>query len=239
MEAVTRAVAVLDALADARAEIGTSEVARATGINASSVSRLLATLVATGLVQYRPTTGQYRLGVRILQLAGAARADLDVRAMARPYLEELTEITGETATLSLPGEHDVLTVDFAQSDTSVRSVAAVGRNSVAHATSVGKVFLAWGGHLPDGELTAYTSRTITTRTALAKEVGRVRERGWAQALREREDDLNGLAAPVLDSGGTLVAILGVQGPASRFTRQAVHAAIPSLLSGTRSLASVV
>lgn len=239
VDAVTRAALVLDVLADAGSELGTSEIARATGINASSVSRLLATLAAVGLVQYVPATGRYRLGMHILQLAGAARANLDVRTLARPYLDELTEVTGETSTLSLPGAHDVLTVDFAQSDVSVRSVASVGRNSVAHATSVGKVFLAWGGRLPVGRLAAYTSRTITNRTALSREIERVREQGWAQAVREREEDLNGLAAPVLAAAGGLAAILGVQGPAGRFTRQAMRAAIPPLLTRVRALASAL
>lgn len=152
VESVQRAINVLNVLAEARGELGTNEIARRTGLNVSSVSRLLATLVDGGLVQHVPATGRYRLGIRILQLASAARENLDLRVLARPYLEELTQITGETATLSLPGAHDVLTVDFVQSDSSVRSVAAIGRNSVAHATAVGKVFLAWGGRCPTASL---------------------------------------------------------------------------------------
>lgn len=229
---------VLDVLGEG-AELGTNEIARRCGVNVSTVSRLLATLAEGGLVQHVPSTGRYRLGIRVLQLANAVRGQLDVRGLARPYLEELTEITGETATLSLPGEHDVLTVDFAQGDRSVLSIAAVGRNSVAHATSVGKVFLAWGGRLPKGRLASYTDHTITDRATLAAEIAQVRERGWADAVREREDDLTGLAAPVVDSGGRLVAILGIQGPSTRFTRQAVRAAVDPLLARASTLGSVV
>ncbi|MQA80951.1 MAG: helix-turn-helix domain-containing protein [Streptosporangiales bacterium] len=238
IEAVQRAVTVLDVLGDG-GELGTNEIARRSGVNVSSVSRLLATLTEGGLVQHVPSTGRYRLGVRVLQLANAVRGHLDIRGLARPYLEELTGITGETATLSLPGEHDVLTVDYAQGDQSVRSIATVGRNSVAHATSVGKVFLAWGGRLPKGRLAAYTEQTITARGTLDAEIAEVRERGWAVAVREREDDLTGLAAPVVDSGGRLVAILGIQGPSTRFTRQAVRAAVDPLLSRASTLGSVV
>jgi len=167
--------------------------------------------------------------VRILQLAGAARESLDVRTVARPYLEELTELTGETATLSLPGEHDLLTVDFVQSRRSVRSVAEIGRNSVAHATAAGKVFLAWGGTLPDGDLVVYTEQTIVDRSALAAEINKVAERGWAQAVGEREEDLNAIAAPVLDAAGRLRAVLGVQGPALRFRPRAMRAAVEPLV----------
>jgi IclR family acetate operon transcriptional repressor len=227
--AVQRAVDVLDALAEARGELGTNEIARRTGINVSSISRLLSTLTSTGLVQHVPSSGRYRLGVRILQLAGAARESLDVRTVARPYLEELTDLTGETATLSLPGEHDLLTVDFVQSRRSVRSVAEIGRNSVAHATAAGKVFLAWGGTLPDGDLVVYTEQTIVDRSALAAEISKVAERGWAQAVGEREEDLNAIAAPVLDPAGRLRAVLGVQGPALRFRPRAMRAAVDPLV----------
>lgn len=239
VEAVQRAVAVLDALADAGAEIGTNEVARRTGINVSSVSRLLATLADSGLVQHVADTGRYRLGMHVLQLANAARAGLDIRTLARPYLDELTEITGETSTLSLPGQYEVLTVDFAQSDVSVRSVASIGRNSVAHATAAGKVFLAWGGQLPPGPLAVYTDRTVTDRERVTAEVAKVRDRGWAEAVREREEDLNGLAVPVLDASGRLAAILGVQGPSTRFTQRAMRAAVEPLTERARLLASVL
>ena len=225
---VQRAIAVLNVLGEAHGELGTNEIARRTGLNVSTVSRLLATLVDGGLVRHIPATGRYRLGIRVLQLASVARENLDIPVLARPYLEELSQLTGETATLSMPGEHDVLTVDFAQSDSSVRSVAAIGRNSVAHATAVGKVFLGWGGRLPEGELAAYTGRTVTDRAALATEVEQVRAQGWAQAAGEREAELNAVAAPVCDATGRLVAILGVQGPATRFTQRAMRAAVGAL-----------
>ena len=237
--AVQRAVDVLDALAEARTELGTNEIARRTGINVSSISRLLSTLVSAGLVQHVPSSGRYRLGVRILQLAGAARDSLDIRAVSRPYLEELTELTGETSTLSLPGEHDLLTVDFVQSPRSVRSVAEIGRNSVAHATAAGKVFLAWGGRLPDGDLAVYTEQTIVDRSALAAEIAKVAERGWAQAVGEREEDLNAVAAPVRDAAGRLRAVLGVQGPALRFRPRAMRAAVDPLIERATLLATTV
>jgi len=234
---VQRAIDVLDTLAEARTELGTNEIARRTGVNVSSISRLLSTLTTAGLVQYVPSTGRYRLGIRILQLAGAARESLDVRGLARPLLEELTTITGETSTLSLPGVHDLLTVDFVPSLQSVRSVAHIGRNSVAHATAAGKVLLGWGGKLPAGELVRYTDRTTTDRTALDREIDRVRDRGWAQAVGEREEDLNAIAVPVLDGTNSLIAVLGVQGPAGRFTPRAMRAAIEPLSERAAALAS--
>ena len=154
---------MLDALGEADGEIGTNELARRTGINASSVSRLLATLVDAGYAE--PTAnGRYRLGVRLLQLGSRALDGLDLRALARPALEALAAETGETATLSVSGGRDAVTLDFARSPQAVQSVAQLGRPSVAHATATGKVLLAFGDvPLPAGRLAGYTPRTITDR----------------------------------------------------------------------------
>jgi DNA-binding IclR family transcriptional regulator len=218
--AVQRAHEVLDVLADEPKPLGTNEIARRTGINASSVSRLLATLVEGGLVERVSDSGRYRLGMRLLQLGSLVLDRLDLRRLAAPHLEALVAATGETATLSVPGERDAVTVDFVRSPASVQGVAQIGRPSVAHATATGKVLLAFGERPlpPATHLRAHTSRTIVQRTALAHELEAVLERGHAFNFGEREDDLHAVAAPVRGAGGRLVAILGVQGPASRLDR---------------------
>ena len=155
--------------------------------------------------------------------------------LARPHLQALVRETGETATLSAPGEHDAITVDFAHSSSVVQSVAQLGRPSVGHATAAGKVMLAFGDvELPAEPFTAYTPRTITTRAALVEELERVRERGFADAREEREEGLAAIAAPVWDSRGALAGIIGVQGPASRFDAAAAEAAVPRLLEHVAS-----
>ncbi len=238
--AVQRALAVLDALAEGEGELGTNEVARRTGINPSSVSRLLATLVDGGLVEHVAESGRYRLGSRLLELGNAVLARLDLRQIARSRLEALVAATGETATLSAPGERDAVTVDFVQSPSSVQGVARLGRPSVAHATATGKVLLAFGDvSLPPGPLEAYTSETITKRTALADEVESVRDRGYAYNLGEREDDLHAIAAPVWGRRGELAAIVGIQGPAQRFDRGAMDAAVAPLLERTQQLSMML
>jgi len=234
---VQRAIAIIDELARARTELGTNEIARRTGINVSTISRILATLTAGGLVDHVTTTGRYRLGVGLVRLANSV--GLDIRSLARPHLEELGNRIGETATLSVPGEHEAFTLDFVQSPLTVRSVAEVGRTSVAHATAVGKVFLAHGGTLHGGTLKAFTDRTITDRAVLEVEIAKIRETGWAQALGEREEDLNAVAAPILDRSGKLVAILGVQGPAVRFSPRAMRAAVELLTDKAALISSAL
>lgn len=240
IEAVERAIQVLDAVAAARGEVGTNELARRTGINASSVSRVLATLADARLVEIVPATGRYRLGLRLVQLGNAVLSRLDVRELGRPSLELLVEATGETATLSLAGEGDAVTVDFVRSPATVQSVAQIGRPSVGHATAAGKVALAFGRTpFPAPPLRAYTPRTITHLDELEREIELVREQGWAQAIGEREGDLNAVAAPVLGAAGDLAAVLGVQGPAARFGPVAMRSAREAAVGAAGELSAAL
>lgn len=234
---VERAVAVLRALAEAPGDLGNNEIARRTGVNPSTVSRLLATLADAELVRRLPGSGRFRLGPRLVELGNAALARVDLRQVGRPHLMALTEATGETATLSVPNGETTITVDFVQSPSSVRSVAEIGRPSITHATATGKVFLAHGGAVPPGRMPSYTPQTITEPKVLAAEIARARERGWAQAVGEREADLNALAAPVLHAGGVLVGVLGLQGPAARFDSEAMRAAIDQLVAHAAQLSA--
>jgi DNA-binding IclR family transcriptional regulator len=238
--AIERAIGVLEALADEGGELGTNELARRTGVNASSVSRVLATLAAGGYVEHVEETGRYRLGLRLLQLGNVVLGNLDLRQVARPHLESLVEETGETATLSVPGERDAVTVDFVQSGSSVQSVARLGRPSVAHATATGKVLLAFGGvPLPTGKLEHFTPRTLTDPRKLATAVERVRAQGWAEAAGERERDLNAVAAPIFGAEGRLAGILGLQGPGGRFDRPARRAAVGALIAGANAVSKAL
>jgi IclR family acetate operon transcriptional repressor len=227
---------LLDALAES-GTLGTNQLARRTGMSASTVSRQLGTLLDGRLVEFVEETGQYRLGVRLVQLANAVLTRLDVRNVSRPHLEALVADVGETATLSVPGERDAITVDFVPTDRYVQGVTRLGRPSIGHATAAGKVMLAFTGRTPEPPLTAYTPETITDPARLTDELARVRERGWAEAFEERETGLNAVATPVLDSRGGLEAIVALQGPTPRFGRTASRRAVPELLRCTSAIST--
>jgi DNA-binding IclR family transcriptional regulator len=229
---------VLDAFPEVGGEVGTNELARLTGINPSTVSRILATLVDAGYAEHQPATGRYRLGPQVLRLSSHALGGVDLRSAARPHLDDLVDETGETATLSVPGDRDAVTIDFVLSRASIASVARVGRPSIAHATATGKVMLAFAAkEPPNPPLARYTERTITDPARLAEEVATVRRIGHAHASGEREPDLTAVAVPVFGHPGELIAILGVQGPESRFRARAQNAAVPLLRSHALALSA--
>ena len=246
---VARATRLLDVLAASETPLGVNELARRIGVNASTASRLLATLQDAGLVMRSDDGGPFRLGLKLVTLSDRVLAGLDVRALARPLLARLVAETGETATLSVPGDTEAITVDFVPSPSSVVSMARVGRPSVSHATAAGKVMLAYAGAEAVGgrslgragpeSLTSFTPRTITDPAALAAELDTVRARGWAEAVGERESDLAALAAPAFGPHGELAAILGVQGPASRLPAAARRALRDPLLVAAAELSQAL
>jgi IclR family acetate operon transcriptional repressor len=231
-----RALAVLDVLAEEPA-LGTNEIARRTGATASTVSRQLGTLAESGLVERIAATGQYRLGIRFVELATTVLARLDVRIVAHPHLESLIAEVGETATLSVPGDPDAVTIDVVRSPQYVQGAPHLGRPSIAHATAAGKVMLAFTDAAPTGPLTAYTGRTITNVSDLKAELELIKRREWADAYEEREEGLNAIAAPVWANDGELAGIVALQGPIPRFGRAAARTALPALLAHTSAISA--
>jgi DNA-binding IclR family transcriptional regulator len=116
-------------------------------------------------------------------------------------------------------------------------LALLARPNLPHATAAGKVLLAFGGVAFPRRRDALTGRTITDAKRLRADVARVRERGWAEAVGEREPDLSALAAPVVDRHGGLAAILGLQGPAARLTTQRRKEILPALLDACDALSA--
>ena len=237
---VERAVALLEALAAAGGPLGTNELARRTGINASTVSRVLATLLDAGFVEREPGGQRWQLGLRLVHLGNAALARLDLRDLARPLLEQLVRETGETATLSLPAQGEGVTVDFAPSPHSVSSRAEIGRASVAHATAVGKLVLA---HTP-GCAGGAGRAARALHAAHADDARRDRDRRRRRCARRASPRPRASASrdstpsprPCCAGDGRLVAVLGLQGP-ERFDADARHAAAQPLARAAALLAA--
>lgn len=240
LQSVDKALALLWSFEGARGELGVVELARTTGLGASTVSRLLSSLVAGGLVSYNEATGRYSLGLGLMRLAALATERLDLRAAARPHLHALVASTNETASVSIFGAEQALTIDFVPSARAVVSMVQLGRPSLAHCTSVGKLLLAYQPEAARERILAaplprFTPRTIVDATTLRAELRRIQEQGYALAAEEREPELNAIAAPVRDAQGHVVAALGVQGPAYRFDHAAMLEALPLLRAEASAL----
>ena len=166
--------------------------------------------------------GAYRLGSGVVELAAAAtREGLPLTVVARPLCETLAAEIGETVNLAIFDGEAVISVDQVLGSATLTSVNWIGQRTPAHATSAGKVFLAFmsaeerARQLAAG-LPAFTDHTITDPVLLERELDVVRLRGYATTSEEHEVGLAALAAPIFDSVGTVVAAVAVSGPAFRF-----------------------
>jgi DNA-binding IclR family transcriptional regulator len=220
--AVRHAVAVLRAFSPTEPYIGVNEIARRVHLNRSTVSRLLQTLEELGLVARQPVTGQYRLGLRLVELAGVALAGLGTLDVARAHLHRLNLATRETINFAFWDTDAAVVVEHYPGLEPIKALGWVGRRHPGHCTSIGKVLLAFLPHaersaIVHGQLQAYTSETVTDLGHLEAELSAVRATGLGINRGEFQDSLHGLAAPVWDHRGDVQAAVGLAGPGYRLT----------------------
>ncbi len=222
VRSVDRAAALLLALGESAAEAGVTELARRLGLHKSTASRLLATLQRRGLVEQDEETGKYRLGLAVIRLAERAEQTLDLRGIAMPELERLARATRETVSLGIVQGDAYLTLAQADGPNMVACPDWTGRTTPLHCVASGKVVLAAMAErdvlrIARPGLAARTERTITRLEKLMEELARVRRRGYATAFGEWVEGTNGIAVPVADARGRVVASIAVWGPAYRVT----------------------
>ena len=178
VQSVDRALRILEILARS-GESGVTEIAATLDVHKSTAFRLVATLEQHGLVEQVEGRGKYRLGVGLLRLAGATSARLDVVQEARPLCKQLAAATGETVNLATLSRHSALYLDQVAGPSALQPHNWVGQHIPLHATSNGKVLMAWlaDADLRDllGRLPAFTDTTITSKSKLRKELEGVRD----------------------------------------------------------------
>src|SRR5580700_1081073 len=219
IQSVDRAVAILEILAR-DGEAGVTEVARELDVHKSTASRLLAALDRRELVTQDTARGKFRLGVGLVRLAGAASRKLDVVQESRPVCRALAQEVGETVNLAILADRDALYLDQVAGPAALSPHNWAGQRIPLHATSDGKVLLAY---LPEAELTAclapplarFTERTITDLARFPALLAGIRQQGYATAVEELEAGLTAVAAPVRNAEGVVVASISASGPSFR------------------------
>lgn len=219
VQSVDRAITALEFLAR-RGEAGVSEVATAIGVHKSTASRLLGALQSRGLVEVAGDRGRYRLGYGILRLAGAMGGRLDVTSQGREICEELAQELGETANIAVLQGDQVVNVFQAHGGGAISVNSWVGRPTPLHATSSGKVLLAYlSGSVQakflESGMARFTPATVTQSQVLRRQLAQVHVNGYAITAEEYETGLNAVAAPIYGTAGMVIAALSLSGPAYR------------------------
>jgi DNA-binding IclR family transcriptional regulator len=217
-----RVADILLCFADGEAERRVADISAALHLDKGTVSRLLGTLATKGLLQVDEATHRYRLGPAIYDLGNAVRHHVSLVEAAMPSLTWLREVTGESAHLNVLVNNDRVCVAEMESLSPLRTVVDIGRPLPAYAGASGKVLLAY---LPDEarqlfltghELKALTANTVTNRDRLIRQFDQIRADGYCVAQGERVAGLVGIAVPVRNQAGSVLASLALGIPAARY-----------------------
>jgi IclR family acetate operon transcriptional repressor len=237
LQALDRALAVLELFGADRPDWGTSEVARAAGLPVPTAHRILAALTGRRYLARDEQTRRFRLGPAALDLGDRARARLDLRQVALPVLRRLARDTDETALLTVPSSDRERSVclERVESSQPLRLSVEPGRRLPLHAGASQKALLAFLAEAEIERLLAaplerLCRATITDREELRAHLRGIRDRGWALSFEETNVGVWGVAVPLLEHG-VAVAALGLAGPSARLSPEEVGAQVEQLGSG--------
>ncbi len=221
IQVIERMFALIDTLAAHPDPVSLKILSERTGLHPSTAHRILNDL-AIGRFVDRPEAGNYRLGMRLLELGNLVKARLDVRDAALGPMRELHKLTHQPVNLSVRQGDEIVYIERTYSERSgMQVVRAVGGRAPLHLTSVGKLFLA---HDDPQRVRAYATRTglsghtrnsITDIGRLERDLAQVRHTGVARDDEELEPGVRCMASGIFDDQGKLIAGLSVSAPADR------------------------
>jgi IclR family acetate operon transcriptional repressor len=217
-QAALRALRLLKLFSNEQPEMSLGELSRASGLNKTTTHRLLKALLSEALVQKNPATGSYSLGTGLMALGVQALASSDLRRRVRPVLKGLARETGETATLEVPFEDSMLIMDEVAGPHVIGAYGNVGTRWPLHATSTGKIVLAFDEarlERLDDSLPALARKTVVEKAQLGPQLVAVRRRGYAETVDELEDGFAAVATPLRGALGDVQGALSIGGPTQR------------------------
>ncbi|HWP28904.1 MAG TPA: IclR family transcriptional regulator [Chloroflexota bacterium] len=239
--AVDRAIRILDALRRDPQAGGISELARRLGLHKATVRDILLTLHHHGLVERDPLTARFRLGYGLYAYVGALGEGSALPAVARPFLRQLMEQTGETVLLGMRDGERILIVDKEEPPRDLKISAPVGRRLPLYAGSFGKVLLA---DLEPAQLEqllarrpppAFTARSVTDPAAYRALLQQVRERGYAVDDEEYLDGVRAVTAPIRGADGATLAALTVVGFTTRIPDARLALLVDAVVAAARQI----
>ena len=214
-QTVQKALNLLEALVRSGQPRRLTELSRQLGLTKPNVYRLLSTLSTLGYVKKDPVTTLYSPTLKIWELGSLLVRDVDLVAVAQPRLRRLCQDTHESVQLAVFDSGFVVYVDKVDSPQPLKAMTSIGSRVPASVTSTGKALLAW---LPPESLDQamahvkrYTALTLTRRKDIERDLEETRIRGYSINRGEFRVGVAGIAAPVRDRTGGVVAAIGVWG----------------------------
>lgn len=230
---------VIELLARTRGGMGVTDIARALALPKSNAHRLLQALVEQRYV-IRHEAGTYGISIKLWELGSSALAGFDLRRHAESRMDALMEQTGESVHLSVLDQKEVVYVHKVESLNPVRAYSQIGGRVAAHCVATGKAMIAFKSdqwlRAMSQDLERATGRTIVDAERFMTEMRAIRRRGYAVNRGEWREAVSGVAAPIMDATGNVIAALGVSGPEARFKPTSIRAFAEAVVSTANELA---
>lgn len=237
---VFKALQVLDCLGQEKRELSLSQICRRLNLPKTTTYRYLHTLVASGLVAHNPEADSYRLGLHLWELGQLVEAQLHIRQVALPFMEQMRDRFNETVNLGILDGTEIVYVEMVQSKLALRMHATLGGRDPAYSTAMGKAILAhlpgrqWREHVPP-RLSRRTAKTLTSIATLKDELMATRKRGFARDDGENEEGARCIGAPILNQRGAVVAALSISAPAARLNDKREPAVVSAVIETAREI----
>ena len=218
INSILRASNILKCFSGDKTHFKITELARQLGLDRSTTYRILLSLEKAGFVERDEKAGTYSLGLGAFEIGNAYLRQKDLIQVSKPVMADLAQKVQETVHLAVLSETEIVYVDKCDSPRSLGVMSKIGQRGPLHCTSLGKTLLAFQ---PEEEqlriiqkikMTAFTSRTITTKQGLVEELKIVKRQGYALDRREIEEDVECIGAPILDHLKNVIAALSISGP---------------------------
>lgn len=223
LSTLARGLSVLRAFTKERPEMTLSEVAAATKLSPAVARRCLHTLVELGYVGRKGKL--FLLTPEVMGFASAFLESMNLEEVVRPYLQEVRDRTGDSASLAILSNFDILYLVHVSTNRMVRLVAGFGTRFPAYPTSLGRVLLA---HQPKARLDYYfdhvdlkklTDKTETSSAKLMRILGKCREDGYTSIQDELDYGIVSVAVPVFADDGEILAAINCSTATTRVNRE--------------------
>jgi DNA-binding IclR family transcriptional regulator len=242
INSLSRGLQILQLLAQENRPLGVTAIADRLSVDPSTSYRLLATLEKHKFIR-QESSKKYTLGFGIVTIASALLRQIDVAAIAAPFLRELMTKTGESAHVAIADGNRAAVVAQACAPGMLRVDTPLGSHEPLYCTAVGKALLAETeplrvrADIGSAPLTRYSPNTITNLEMLMTELQRTRDRGYAFDDEELHAGVRCIAAAVRDHSGAIIAAVGISAPASRLTRERTPALVAAVVETASDLSA--
>jgi DNA-binding IclR family transcriptional regulator len=243
VQSLSRAFAILEAVARHREGIGLAELSKLVGLHNSTTFHLAKTMVSLGYIRQERDSKRYRVGRPLFALAASALDEIEMVNVATPIMEELSRETGESSHFAVRMGDAVVVIARTSGPGAFQLTDRVGVVRPAHCTALGKIILA--ALRPDQlkrflervELTPSTKKSITDPAVLLREIAEIRRDAIAFDDGEFNPEVRCMAVPIYNFTGDVVGALGISGPIWRMTDQILQSRAKAVKAAANRLSA--